>query len=281
MAVEQRLGLAFAAAHPREAARVLEGLPPGDAAAFLATLPPDGAAVVVSQMGAVMAAGCVAVMRTEDAAGVLATLPPTAVASVLRQLSEPWPMLRALPEPLRDTAAGLLRFPEGTAGALADPAVLTVPEDLSVGEVQKLLRRTPERVSFNIYVVDQGNRLVGALDLRDLMAAAATAAVAELMRRDPPRLPGGSDLSTVAAHPRWLEHETLPVVDETGILLGVIRHQTLRRMVREGTSGVIGPLVNLAELYWTGFSRMVFGFGEAATTRTARPGAGTEASDDN
>lgn len=279
MSLEQHLGAAFAAHHPDDAARVLEGLSAEDDATLLAALPPEDAAPVLARMGAVSAAGCVGALGPDAAAALLSNLSVTSIAAVLRQMPNAQPVLRQLPEGTRDAAARLLRFAEGTAGAMADPTVLIVSDDVSAGEAHKLLRRTPERVTLDLYVVDRGNHLVGALDLRALLGASASEPITSIMRRDPATLPAGADLSTVAALPGWAEHDALPVVDDTGILLGVLRHRTLRRMVRDTAGGVLTPLVSLAELYWTGFSRVMFGFGEAAVTAGPRPPQGKEVLD--
>jgi magnesium transporter len=252
---------AFVRAHPEEAAQVLESAPPQSAAAFLAEMLPGQAAPVVARMGPVSAAGTLAALEPAFAARVLERVSPAVAAGIVRQLADPAPVLDELPDTLRATVSRLLVFPEGTAGAVADPSVLTVPSDIAVGDARRLLGRTPERAFLFTYVVDRGNRLVGVLDLRDLIAAQAGDKVADIMRPDTARLSARVDLRSVAVDPAWLSHEALPVVDETDTFLGVLHHRVLRQQARETVdpAGALSPIVGLAELYWTGFSRVLLG----------------------
>lgn len=270
MRLEQRLGATFAQTHPEDAARLLERQPRGVAASFLADLEPEWAAKVVDHMAPFTAAACLGTMANPRAVGIVSQLPVAVAARVLRQLPDPQPLLEALSRPSAEAVVKLLGFPEGTAGAVADPNVITVPDDITVSDAQKQLRQMPERVFRYVYVVDRGTRLVGVLDLGELLAAPGTEVVASVMQREPIRIAARADLMTVGADPAWLDYDALPVVDGSQLFLGVIRHRMLRRLARESASGVSGftPLVGLAELYWTGFSRMLFGLGEATAGAT-------------
>ncbi len=274
MELAQRMGVAFTTQHPDDAARLMERLPPTDTASFLAILAPADVTGVLSQMSSTRAGGCLAAMDQAQAARIVSALPATVAARVLRQMKDPQPLLSTLPRDLADAVTRLLRFPEGTAGALADPSVLTLPEDLSVADALKLLRQAPERVFSYLYVLDRGDRLVGVLDLGELMSSSGPATLNAIMRRGPVAVRGHTDLHTVAADPAWLEFDALPVVDGSGSFLGVIRHRALRRLMEQVRTGVSGfsPLINLAELYWNGFSKVLFGFEGTIGHREATDG---------
>jgi hypothetical protein len=83
------------------------------------------------------------------------------------------------------------------------------------------------------------------------------------MRRDLLRLPALSDLPTIMAHPGWRDLDALPVVDAEGIFFGIVRHRTVRRLTGtvtgDGVEPVVGALVHLGELYWTGMSAFLAG----------------------
>ncbi len=282
MQVELRVGAAFASAHPDDAARVLEGLNPPDATAFLAAVAPERAAQVMERMVPPSAVSCLNTLEPDTAAAVVAALPVNVAARLLRLVPDAAAVLRALPEPVAEAVAGLLRFPEGTAGALADPHVLAVPDDISAGDARKHVRRTPARVAPHLYVLDRSDHLVGVLDLSALMAAPAADPLTSLMRRDPPTVSARADLSTLTADPAWLEYDAVAVVDASGIFQGVIRHRTLRHLAKQSGGGAGGftPLVGLAELYWTGFSRVLFGLGPEETETASDTATDQESGDD-
>jgi magnesium transporter len=254
--------------HPEEAAAVLERVSFSDAAALLSELDPKLAAQALARLSASLAVDCLRSMHGEKVATVLAEVPLELAARLLRRAEEDvrerW--LTMLPADGAEQLRRRLRYPPGTAGALADPLVLALPADLPVGEAQKQLRRSAERAYYYIYVVDRDHRLVGALDIRELMLAPAKDALDGVMHRDPVRIPASSDLPTITAHPGWRELDALPVVDSGGVFMGIVRHRTLRQMTGLGTGPgqgelAVRTLVSLGELYWAGLSAFLAGLG--------------------
>jgi magnesium transporter len=206
-------------------------------------------------------------------AGVLGELPLDLAARILmragQETRDAW--LAAVPEERAEFLRRKLRYPPGTAGALVDPLVLALPEDLSVAEAQKQLRRSAERAYYYVYVVDRQQRLVGALDIRELMLAEPKATLGAVMHREVVSVSAHADLATVLSHPGWRELDALPVVDGAGVFFGIIRHRMMRQIAGRDTDQEGQPmmrtLVSLGELYWTGLSAFLAG------VNAARPGA--------
>lgn len=255
----------FVADHPEQAALVLEQLSFADAAALLAELEPAQGAGLVARLSAALAVDCLRSLPGRLVAGVLGELPIDLAARILMRAGdetrEGW--LATLPE---DRAAFLrrkLRYPTGTAGALVDPLVLALPEDLSVAEAQKQLRRSAERAYYYVYVVDREQRLVGALDIRELMLAESKAMLGAVMHREVVSVSAHADLATVMSHPGWRELDALPVVDGAGVFFGIIRHRVMRQIAGraddQAGQPMVRTLVSLGELYWTGLSAFLAG----------------------
>jgi magnesium transporter len=238
-----------------------------DAAALLAELDPRLAAHAIARISATLAVECLRSMHVEQVAAVLAELPVDLAARLLRLASsdgrERW--LAAIPADRRELLARKLRFPSATAGALADPLVLALPADTIVADAQKQLRRSPERAYYYVYVVDREHRLVGALDIRELMLASPRASLSTVMHADPVKVPAQSDLATIMAHPAWRELDALPVVDPAGVFFGIVRHRTIRQIAAGGGPPPMAPVVStmlgLGELYWTGFAALLGSLG--------------------
>lgn len=259
----------FAEDHPGEAAAVLEGASFTEAAGLLGELSVSVSAQVLARISPSLAADCLRTMPPQLVAEVLAALPLDITSRLLRRASdetrEGW--LAGLPTALADALRRKLRFPPGTAGALADPLVLALPADMSVTEAQKQLRRSPERAYYYIYMVDRDHRLVGVLDVRELMLASGKEPLSAVMHGDPVCVSAQSDLATIVAHQGWRELDALPVVDAAGVFIGIIRHRTMRQMA--GAAGpmqvepVVSTLVNLGELYWAGLAAFLAGMSVA------------------
>lgn len=255
----------FAEDHPGEAAAVLEGASFTEAAGLLGELSVSVSAQVLARISPSLAADCLRTMPPQLVAEVLAALPLDITSRLLRRASdetrEGW--LAGLPTALADALRRKLRFPPGTAGALADPLVLALPADMSVTEAQKQLRRSPERAYYYIYMVDRDHRLVGVLDVRELMLASGKEPLSAVMHGDPVCVSAQSDLSTIVPHQGWRELDALPVVDAAGVFIGIVRHRTMRQLsgaaAEEPVEPVVNTLVNLGELYWAGLSAFLSG----------------------
>lgn len=279
MSTRDRLVQRFVGEHPGDAARLLEAIGADEVAALLAVIEPAAAAGVLRCMAAAESAYCLAQMDTPAAARVLARMSLDTAAGLLRRL--PGDAREALLAALRPDVAGplgrLLRYPDGTAGALMDPRVLALPADLDAGEALERVRRSPEFTLYYVYVVDRDGRLAGVLNLRELMLAPPHDSLASHMHTDVAFLGGSADRDSVLAHPAWRRLHALPVVAHDRVFLGVIRYETLRGIEHEGRDDdgdTLGTVVRLGELCWIGMAGMLAGL---ATAVTPAPGDGGRA----
>jgi magnesium transporter len=235
MDLETELAREALSAHPLEAAAALEQVPAEDAAALLDPLEPAVAASVLQLMATPSSTAIVRCGAPGRAAEWIAALPLDLAAILLRRLEEAPrdAILAALPEGRGRGLRALLGFPEQSAGALMDPEVLALPADLSAGEALDLVRRNPEHARYNLYVVDRAQRLVGVLNLRELLLAEPKAPLSECMREQVYRVGADADRHRIVSDPGWREVHSLPVVDAQGLFLGALRYRTLRRLEEE------------------------------------------------
>jgi magnesium transporter len=256
---EERLAIAFLSEHPDEAARLLERMDPADAAAVIATLAPPVAADVMHRLAPSSAAGCAAALDDGTLAAIIDGMPLEPAAAVVRGLERPRrdTVLDQIAEERREQLRALLSLPENSAGAIADPLALAVPDDLTVGEAQKQLRGSDQHLFYYVYVVRRDRTLVGALAMPELMAARPKEMLSAVMRRDLVRVNAHLDLATLAVHPAWRDLDALPVVDAAGRLIGAIRHKTIRRVSAHNPRPMMTTIVGLSELYWVGVSGML------------------------
>ena len=270
---ERLLITEFMDEHPSDAARILERFPADEAAALLGEIPAQSAGEVLRRMSAFGASTAIAAMDPKPAATLVAQIPLQDASSLLRRLEPDVrdSVVSAMPEEMRESIGRLLRYPEGTAGALMDPFVLVLPEDLTVGEALSRTRRRARHVYFYVYVTDRTHRLAGVLDLRELLLADASDTLASVMRADLTKVRADTDIATIEAHPGWQEYDALPVVDEHGVFVGAIRHRVVRRMQTGGARpGAAGEtMLSLAELYWIGIGGMLRGLTGAVATEGA------------
>lgn len=276
---ESELALAreFIAAHPDDAARVVERHPVPEASELLAGLPPEESGLVLEQMAPATAAECLAAMPPTNAGEVLARLSIDRAAGLLRRLPSDVAqrLLDQAPAPVLAAALRMLvAHPEGSAGALVDPTVLAVPSEMRARDALETVVREASHALYYVYAVDRAHRLVGVLTLRELMLAPPEAALSEVMHVEVERLRASAELPEIVGHPGWREHHALPVVDEDAKFLGALRYSTLRRLERSGADGngrspALEAAISLGELYWFGLSSVLEGMAAAMRRRSA------------
>ncbi len=258
------LSRSFLESHPSDAAHVLENLNPAEAAELLQKFPSKNVAAPVLQlMDIVSASECLSKWPDDNIEGILSFLPLHYAALLLRRMEEGSRnrLLRKVSEEKRKSIRTLLRFPENTAGALMDPGVLVLPADISIGEAQTRIKRKLKDTFYYIFVVSRDDRLVGVIDLRELMFADRKQSLSSAMHRPVERISARAKKEAILSHPGWKRLHTLPVVDENEAFLGVIRYQTMRELEkgvkRKQPQSVLSTALALSELYWIGASRLL------------------------
>lgn len=266
MQASELLSATFLAAHPEDAARVLERLSPAEQARLLGRSPATVGAQVLQRFPPTVAAACLMAMAAPAAGAILEVLPLDLKVNVIRPLGEPErTRLLATVEPTAaEPLLRLLRYPEGSAGALMDPYVLTLPEDISVAESLRRAKASRHGLLYYLYVIDRQQRLVGVTTLRQLMRARVSEPLARVMEREVCCINANARSEEVAKSPHWRAFHALPVVDDKGFFLGVIRYETLQRLQDEvqqadHEGSAMDTILALGELYWIGLSGMLRG----------------------
>lgn len=274
------LAHAFLEDHPADAARVLERMPVDRRVAVVRGAGGRAARALGRTLPAATAES-LAGLTAEEAAPVLERLDVDTLIAALRRLPQATAdqLLAGLPAQRRDALGRVLRVPEGTAAALVDPTVLTLPDDVSVAEARVRLRREAKGLLHYIYVVDRERTLVGVLDISELMRARSRDPIRSVMRQRVVHVPAWMPAPSVRAHPGWRSFHAMPVTDEHGRLVGAIRYQTIRRLELEAQGGeaaqdMSATVSALAEMFHLSVAGFVEGISTAASPRRSHPAAG-------
>ncbi|MDQ1316266.1 MAG: hypothetical protein QG662_2375 [Pseudomonadota bacterium] len=266
MASSEELSYAFLEAHPADAARVLERLVPASAAALLQSAPSRLASPVLRQMLPLAGARCLESLDDGETAGLLRGVGAQAGVALLRHFGAERRarLLTLLPTALTIAYELLLGYPEGTVGAWMDPRALALPADMSSSESLERVRHAEDAPVTDPYVIDHSQRLLGYVELADLLRAHATTPLTKLVRPCSHPLPAQSLLAGLREHPGWREASTLPVVDRGDRLVGAITHAAMQRAlsIEQSAPAQRGPedtLAGIAGAYWFGVSGLIQG----------------------
>ena len=226
--------------HPQDLLTLWDELEGEHRYVVLTLLPKDRAAEVFSHLG------------PEEQAEYLKTLPPWRVQELLEELSlddladalqaveeEDPELFRRLKEALdpetRAEVEELTQYEEDEAGGLMTPEYVAVREGMTVEEVIRFLRRAaPDAETiYYIYVVDEVGRLKGVLSLRDLIVADPRTKVAEIMNPKVVFARTDTDQEEVARLMADYDFTVLPVVDEEGVLVGIVTVDDVLDVIEE------------------------------------------------
>lgn len=263
---DRLLSYRFIKTHPIDAARILEKLSVKEISIFLEGAPSSLTMDVIKLFNPPTAVNCLNSMSTKSCAAIVEQLPPEMASVLLRRMEKGRieNVLTFLTNEKAELLRSLLKYPEGTAGALMDPMVFTLPHDITISEALKRIRKNPENVIYYIYVLNRDHHLVGFLNIRQLMLAASNDPISSIMISSENKLSPQMAYRSILANPGWTELHALPVVDEKGVFLGAIGYRTLRFLEMEAeqaTQVKIGSDAGtaLGELYWIGLSSLLKG----------------------
>lgn len=184
----------------------------------------------------------------EDAARVLEALNPMVAQQVMEEMEEePRTVVISLaPEETARQWMSNREFPEDCVGRLMEPAAAVFLPQVTARDAIEEVRRLAKKALITYgYIVDERDRLLGLLVMRDLMLAAPDAKLAEVMIRSPFTLDPHMELTAAMKTVVNRHYPVYPVCDAEGLLLGQVRGQTLFEARAIEISAQVGSMVGV------------------------------------
>jgi magnesium transporter len=212
--------------HPVDIADIIAQVSSKERAVLLDSLDKETAGEAIHELGADMRVAIVEQMDLEEAADVLEKMQPDEAADILGDLSEEKAkaILGRMEKEEAADVEELLEHDEDTAGGLMTTEYLAFPPDQTAAQaIEELRRQSPKtELIYYIYVVDEGEHLLGVLSLRDLIMASARTPLENLMKSNPKKIIAEANQKEVAELVSKYNLIAVPVVDEENHLLGII-----------------------------------------------------------
>ncbi|MFC1530457.1 magnesium transporter [Gemmatimonadota bacterium] len=207
------------------AVKVLELLDSETASDILAEMEETARTPVVELVPPRDLAELVEEMPTDDAADLVGDLDEAAAEEVLSHVAEEE----------RQEIRELLSYDEETAGGLMESDYVAVRQDATVSIAIEAIRRAVEEVEpiYYVYVVDDQGILTGLLRLRDLLLSPGSRRVEEFMWTDITSVPLEMDQEDVARLVQQYDLAAIPVVDDSGRLMGRITHDDIADVLED------------------------------------------------
>ncbi len=212
--------------HPADLADILSELHGKDRVALVSSLDEETAAEALEEMEPEDRAALMHSLPGHVGAGILDEMAPDESADLVADLSPERAneLLSLMGKEEASDVRELLAYPEDTAGGLMTTEYVGVRAGLTAAEAIAHLRERHEdaEVIYYIYVVDDQDRLVGVMSLRDLIIAPPDSSIDSLMAKDVIRVPLQTHQEEVAKFIARYNLLAVPVVDEEGKLQGIV-----------------------------------------------------------
>jgi magnesium transporter len=214
--------------HPADLADVAELIPRARVAAFLAVLPPDRAADVLEYLEDDLRTEVLEKLPARQAAALVSRMTPDDRADVLEDIDEQLAdeIVSELPTEAREETERLMQFEPHTAGGLMTTEFVSVSADMQVDAaleaVRALARSGRREATYAIYATNKEGRLSGVLSLRELLAAQPGARISDVAWSEVVSVTPSADRSEVARITANYDLVAVPVVSESGHVMGVV-----------------------------------------------------------
>jgi len=222
---------------PIQAAHSLETLNEDEVVEVLNSLPSNVSAEVIQHLHEPFAARVLQRTSRELFKSIVEKLSAQQGAAIFMQLPEDSRkrFLTALGERKKRDIQALLTYPKNSAGQIMTADFLVFHSDVKVKAAIQKLKQLAQKGSPSsyVYVVDRRNRLVGVMNMRDMMFADEDAVLDTVKRGDVFSINCFTDREYVANEISARQYFVVPVVDNDNRLLGVIRAEDLIEDVQE------------------------------------------------
>ena len=244
----------FLQLHPSDRAAVLMELPGGMRRSLAREMAPETLASLVEYLEPRIAVRMMRDYQPGQLAAVLDLADPADAAEILERLS-----VRRRDRTLNNMALSrpvetLLQYQDGTAGRLVVPVLPIFKENMTVPlalDRLRLLGDSAEQVN-SFPVVDDDGILVGSLKPLRLALARPNAAVGQIMDRDLTSVTTSTDEHVAAQLLSRFNLSEMPVVEDDGRLVGVIRAEDAVEVVQETATEDMFRVASIGEEHIAG-----------------------------
>jgi magnesium transporter len=221
--------------HPADLADIIEDLDVNKRAAVFQSLDTETAAETLEETDPKIQVSLIESMDPAEASDIIEEMPLSEAADLLGDLSEEMAedILKEMEEDMAEDVKELLTHPEEKAGGLMTTSFLKLPPSATVGEAMDFIRKEAEDMDFiyYLYVIDEKDRLLGMISLRELLVTTAGESLGNLMDIRVISVTLDEEKEEIAQIFAKYGIMALPVVDQDNRIHGVIIFKNLLEVV--------------------------------------------------
>jgi magnesium transporter len=212
--------------HPSDLADIIEDLGKTSGASVFATLDEEQAADVLEELEIKHQISIIRSMPVEKAADVLEKMPSDEVADILEELEDEQveELLKEMDRESSEEVRELLEYSEKEVGSIMTKDFLSFNINDTVDETLNILRKEkPEADTiYSLFVVDNNNRFISVVSLRELVVSEPNTILAEIMQKHPITINDEDKIDSLAELVSKYNLLAIPVVNNDRILEGMV-----------------------------------------------------------
>ena len=235
---QAQLRLLISDSHPADIAEIVSDLDAENALFIMELLDDETAADVMVELDEDERADLLELMPNEEIARQLEQMDADDAVDVIQELDEKdrEDVIQHIDDMEQaGDIVDLLQYDEDTAGGHMSTEMIVVNENLPMPECIKAMRQQAEHMDeiYNIYVVDDDNRLKGIFPLKTTITNPSASKIKHVMELDPISVRTDTPIEDVALDFEKYDLIAMPVVDSIGRLVGRITVDDIIDLVRE------------------------------------------------
>ena len=212
--------------HPADIADIVQQLDPELRAQVLSQLDTESAAAAMSELEGDIQTDVIDALAPSDASAMIAEMDPDDAADIIGELdpNKAEELLSLMDTSESRAIRQLLGYSKDTAGGIMTSEFVAVPEAFTVAQARARIAKLDEDLEavFYVYTLDARQKLSGVILMRDLIIHDDTERLADFTKRDIITVSPETEQNQVAEEMGKYNLLGIPVVDDTGKLLGVV-----------------------------------------------------------
>tara|TARA_B110000444_G_scaffold3813_1_gene3554 strand:- start:2034 stop:3401 length:1368 start_codon:yes stop_codon:yes gene_type:complete len=166
-------------------------------------------------------------LDTNDQAAIISMFPQEKQREILEKIEV---------EDLEDVEE-IMSYPDDSAGSVMTKETFTLNQNTTIKEAIKQLQSFPENDKiFYVYVLDDNEKLVGVISIRNLVTSKNTTKLKDMMIKDIHAATSETDQEEVAKTVAQYNYLALPVVNKQNKFLGIVTIDDVVDIIREEAS---------------------------------------------
>ena len=171
--------------HPADLAQIISQIPSRNVQTVLNSLDMETAGEAIHELEPELRSRIISQLDSEQASDILEEMAPDEAADVLGDLPEEkaQELLKLMDEEEAEDIQELMEHEDDTAGGLMNNEYLTVSADITVGDALAQVRLLAPDVEmvYYIYIIDQEEKLLGVVTLKELLLNPLETLIEEIM----------------------------------------------------------------------------------------------------